>query len=122
MHLVLLGDSIFDNRVYVQTGEPDVRQQLADLVKPIPVTLLALDGATTQGIPRQLGKMPADATHLILSVGGNDLLGQYHLLTQATNTIFDAFVARLVENRSTPSSLHHLLSKLSRRGFSSTAT
>lgn len=79
-HLVLLGDSIFDNASYTG-GKPDV---IAQLRKVIPrdwkATLLARDGATTEGIPSQLQKLPADATHMVLSVGGNNALMQQHLL------------------------------------------
>jgi hypothetical protein len=38
-------------------------------------TLLAVDGATLASIPAQLAKLPSDATHLVLSIGGNDALG-----------------------------------------------
>jgi hypothetical protein len=41
-----------------------------------------VDGAVTRAsVPAQLGRVcPADATHLVLSVGGNDALGASHLL------------------------------------------
>ncbi|MFM2069731.1 MAG: hypothetical protein RLZZ584_4640 [Pseudomonadota bacterium] len=79
-HIVLLGDSIFDNRVYVN-GRPDVRQHLAALLPAgWQATLLASDGATTAGISRQLQALPQDADCLVLSVGGNDaLLNEYQL-------------------------------------------
>ena len=52
-HLVLLGDSIFDNIAYTR-GEPDV---VAHLTAILPAgwraTLLAVDGATTRGLPSQ---------------------------------------------------------------------
>jgi hypothetical protein len=87
MHLVLLGDSIFDNSAYTG-GKPDV---IAQLRKVIPrgweADLLARDGATTEGIAAQLARVPSDATHLVLSVGGNDALMQQHLLrSSATST------------------------------------
>jgi hypothetical protein len=34
-----------------------------------------VDGAVTNDVVGQLADLPADATHLVLSVGGNDLLG-----------------------------------------------
>jgi hypothetical protein len=43
-------------------------------------SLLARDGATTDGIPSQLAQLPHDATHLVLSVGGNNALMRQHLL------------------------------------------
>ncbi|MGA0594904.1 SGNH/GDSL hydrolase family protein [Enterovirga sp. CN4-39] len=74
-HLVLLGDSIFDNKAYVGSG-PDVAAQVRDdLPKDWQVTLCAVDGATVGSVGSQLARVPADATHLVLSVGGNDALG-----------------------------------------------
>ncbi len=74
MHIVLLGDSIFDNASYTK-GRPDVISQVRQL---LPVgwraTLLAVDGATTGDVPSQVVRVPADASHLVLSVGGNDAL------------------------------------------------
>jgi len=73
-HLVLLGDSIFDNAAYT-SGGPDVCSQVKRLLPPSwNATLLAVDGSTTINIPGQMDRLPNDATHLILSVGGNDAL------------------------------------------------
>ena len=70
MHIVLLGDSIFDNGAYVRRGEPDVVRQLRDkLPAGAKATLAAVDGATTAGVARQLERLPADATHLVVSAG-----------------------------------------------------
>lgn len=81
MHIVLLGDSILDNRTY--TGpDPDVVTHLRGLLPDnARATLLAVDGHTTSGIAAQAARIPPDATHLVVSVGGNDALGQYDLLT-----------------------------------------
>jgi hypothetical protein len=79
-HVVLLGDSIFDNAAYVGRG-PDVVAQLgAALPAGWRATLLAVDGAVAADVPRQLARLPADATDIILSVGGNDALGHVSLL------------------------------------------
>jgi hypothetical protein len=73
-HVVLLGDSILDNGAYV-AGGPDVAAQLRGVLPhDWRVTLLAEDGATTTDLPGQLRALPADATHLVVSVGGNDAL------------------------------------------------
>ncbi len=74
-HVVLLGDSIFDNKAYV--GEdPDVITQLRQELPPgWQATLLALDGDVMAGVDRQLRLLPDDASHLVVSVGGNDALG-----------------------------------------------
>ncbi|GAA2729103.1 SGNH/GDSL hydrolase family protein [Cellulomonas aerilata] len=79
-HVVLLGDSIFDNGVYVPGGPDVVTHLRGELPAGWAATLLAVDGDVTAGIPRQLASLPADATHLVVSVGGNDALGHAHLL------------------------------------------
>jgi len=79
-HIVLLGDSIFDNAAYV-AGGPDVVTQLAELLPPgWRATLAAVDGAVVADVARQLARVPADATHLVVSAGGNDALGHADLL------------------------------------------
>lgn len=54
--------------------------------------LLALDGNTAAQIPKQLQRMPADATHLVLSVGGNDALGCLPQLGAPAANVFGALV------------------------------
>lgn len=90
-HAVLLGDSIFDNQTYVRPGEPDVIHQLRErLPDDWSATLLAVDGNVTADVPRQLARLPADATHLVLSVGGNDALGQMSVLNQSAPSVAHA--------------------------------
>lgn len=65
-HLVLLGDSIFDNAGYVGR-EPDVATHLRRLLpKPWHVSLGAVDGAVTRDVAEQLNTVPGDATQLVL--------------------------------------------------------
>lgn len=79
-HVVLLGDSIFDNAAYTGGG-PDVVIQLREVLPPgWAATLLAVDGHRTDDIGRQVTKLPAGASHLVLSVGGNDALANVDLL------------------------------------------
>jgi hypothetical protein len=86
-HIVLLGDSIFDNAAYV-AGGPDVVRQVRELLpNGCKASLLAVDGAVTSGVASQLRRMPVDPTHLVLSVGGNDALGTSWLLGQAAQTV-----------------------------------
>lgn len=87
MHVVLLGDSIFDNGVYVP-GEPDVVRQLrAHLGEDGRATLLARDGAVVSDVPAQLARLPADASHLVLSAGGNDALGHLDFLQRPARSV-----------------------------------
>jgi hypothetical protein len=99
-HIVLLGDSIFDNRAYTG-GEPDVVGHLRAIVPaPWKATLCAVDGATTAGLRAQLSRVPADASHAVVSIGGNDALMNRDLLsrpvssTRATLALFGARVAQ----------------------------
>ena len=67
-HIILLGDSILDNVAYT-SGGPDVISQVRQLLpRGAQATLLAVDGATTEHVPAQLGRIPRDASDLILSV------------------------------------------------------
>lgn len=103
-HVVLLGDSIFDNASYV-AGGPDVVAQLrGELPAGWSATLCAIDGATTHSMPMQYGRIPADATHLVLSIGGNDALMNVDILDRRASSagealgmladVRDAFAAR----------------------------
>ena len=72
-HVVLLGDSVLDNAGYLRGGGPDVAAQLGARLPPgWAATLLARGGAVAADVPGQLGQLPPDATHLVISAGGND--------------------------------------------------
>ena len=73
-HVALLGDSIFDNGLYVPGGSPLVEQLRARLPRGWKATLVAVDGAVANSVLRQIPRLPADATHLVISAGGNDAL------------------------------------------------
>lgn len=93
MHIVLIGDSIIDNQAYIQPDDPDVRQQLATLFGgDHTVTRLALDGAVIAGAVRQLATIPDDATHIVISAGGNNLLGQSSMLYQSVSSIGESLM------------------------------
>jgi hypothetical protein len=89
-HIVLLGDSTFDNAAYTR-GEPSV---IAHLASALPggwrATLAAVDGATTRTLRPQLARVPSDATHLVISVGGNDALANIDLLSLPVRSTADA--------------------------------
>ncbi len=89
-HVVLLGDSVFDNGAYVRPGEPDVVAQLRRRLPPgWQATLAAVDGAVTASVPRQLTRVPADASHLVVSAGGNDALSHIGVLEDSSRSIAD---------------------------------
>jgi lysophospholipase L1-like esterase len=86
-HIILLGDSIFDNGIYVP-GHPDVVKQLRGLLPDgWKASLLAVDGAVTRSVAAQVARLPPDASHLVVSVGGNDALGESHILSAAVRLV-----------------------------------
>jgi lysophospholipase L1-like esterase len=91
-HLVLLGDSIFDNAAYTG-GAPDVVHQVRDrLPDGWRATLGAVDGGTTGDVREQLRHLPTDATHLIVSAGGNDALGHIDFLGAPVGSTAEALL------------------------------
>jgi hypothetical protein len=89
-HVVLLGDSVFDNAAYV-AGGPDVVKQLRSLLPSgWRATLCAVDGSVTGGVERQLGRLPPDASHLVISAGGNDALGYASILEASAQSVAEA--------------------------------
>jgi lysophospholipase L1-like esterase len=89
-HVVLLGDSTFDNAAYV-AGGPDVPTQLrAQLPDGWRVSLAAVDGDRTQDVAPQLQRLPPDTSHLIVSVGGNDALDNLDFLAAPAASVASA--------------------------------
>jgi len=85
-HLVLLGDSIFDNRAYVAGGPAVIDQVQKTVPAGWKASLLAVDGNTSVQVPDQLKRLPSDCTHLVLSAGGNDAIGCLDMMgTPASN-------------------------------------
>ena len=79
-HLILLGDSILDNQAYTAGGPAVIAQVTKRLPLGWQASLNAIDGSTTDDIPAQLASLPVDATHLLLSVGGNNALLRAEIL------------------------------------------
>jgi hypothetical protein len=87
VHVVLLGDSIFDNATYVPDGLSVIEHVRRALPAGAEATLLAVDGNVTVDVPRQLARLPATATHLFVSIGGNDALAASGKLYERTNNV-----------------------------------
>src|SRR5689334_18791723 len=91
-HIALLGDSVFDNGAYI-SGGPDVATQLTSL---LPVgwraSLLAVDGAMMGDLEHQLYRLPAQVTHIVVSIGGNDVLQNLDVLQLKTKSSLDALL------------------------------
>jgi hypothetical protein len=95
-HIVLLGDSILDNVAYTKGG-PEVIAQVRELIpNGWSATLLAVDGSTTEEVPTQVLRLPTGATHLILSVGGNDAIMNSDVLLEKFASVESA-LAKLTE-------------------------
>ena len=89
-HIVLLGDSIFDNAAYVKGG-PDVITQLNSILpQDWRATLLAVDGSVTTDVISQIPSIPKSATHLVVSAGGNDGLSRAEVLQQPAGSVATA--------------------------------
>jgi hypothetical protein len=89
-HVVLLGDSIFDNAAYVH-GSPDVITHLNSILpEDWKATLLAIDGSVSTDIIGQIRKIPESATHLVVSAGGNDGLSKADILQRPATSVASA--------------------------------
>lgn len=90
-HIVLLGDSIFDNKSYVGGGLDVVshlRQQTPDDWK---TSLRAIDGSVVQNVREQSLALPSDATHLVVSAGGNDAILNAGILQMKVSSSAEVF-------------------------------
>lgn len=85
-HVVLLGDSIFDNASYVPGELPVIDQLRSCISDPWQATLLAEDGAYSTNVLRQLVDLPENTSHLVISCGGNDALRYKDLLHKGHTT------------------------------------
>jgi hypothetical protein len=92
-HIALLGDSIFDNSRYTEGG-PDVISQVRQILPAgWRASLLAVDGSTTEDLAFQVHGLPPDASHLVLSVGGNDALMNSDILHTPADSNSQAIAA-----------------------------
>jgi lysophospholipase L1-like esterase len=84
-YVSLLGDSIIDNKVYVGEGELSVTEHL-QYNSSSNFTMIAVDGDTTEEVlDNQLDILKNPVSHIVLSIGGNDLLQNLHLLQDETS-------------------------------------
>ncbi len=91
VHIVLLGDSIFDNKTYVR-GLADVITHLREMIpQNWQATLKAVDGNLVEDVGRQLLEIPGDATHLVVSAGGNNAIRNSDILGIKVNSAAEVF-------------------------------
>lgn len=98
-HIVLLGDSIFDNARYVPGGPSVIEHLRKSLPGGWRATLLAVDGSVAADVARQLDRLPGDATYLVVSAGGNNALEHSGLVLRETADSFAEVLTRLAEVR-----------------------
>jgi hypothetical protein len=92
-HVVLLGDSVFDNAGYLRGGGPEVVDLLrARLPAGWRATLAARGGAVASDVPGQLDRLPPDATHLAISAGGNDAGRREGVLGEPARSVAEGLV------------------------------
>lgn len=91
-HLILLGDSIFDNAAYVPKGMPVIEHLRQIIPSGWQATLLAIDGDITSGVAGQTTGLPSTATHLVISVGGNDALQEIGMFSEPASTVGEALL------------------------------
>jgi hypothetical protein len=91
-HVVLLGDSIFDNKSYVGKSPAVIDQLGKELPAGWKATLLAVDGSTAADVPKQLEGLPEGATHLVLSAGGNDALKAMPILRMKAASVAEGLL------------------------------
>jgi hypothetical protein len=99
-HIVLAGDSIFDNAAYVAKSQAVIDLLNQKSQEKFKSTLIAVDGSVTGDLDYQLNRLPADATHLFISSGGNDALESAYLLREPVSTVFEAMTvfSGVIEN------------------------
>lgn len=89
-HVVLLGDSVFDNVRYVAGGLPVIEHLREQLPAGWRATLLAIDGDVASDVMNQIVNLPIDTTHLVISAGGNDALNIVEFLRQPVQSMLEA--------------------------------
>ncbi len=88
-HIVLLGDSIFDNKAYVDGGLDVIKHIRRQIAAEWKVTLRAVDGSVVENVRKQILDLPDDATHLVISAGGNDAILNADILQQKAESSAD---------------------------------
>jgi len=97
IHVALLGDSTFDNGGYVGLEGKGVHAHLTEKLAQVPgaykVTHCAVDGALIAAIASQSSVVPEDATHLVISVGGNNGLCTTSMFASDCSNVAEACVS-----------------------------
>jgi hypothetical protein len=90
-HIVLLGDSIFDNKSYIGNGLDVVAHLRNYLSGEGKATLCAIDGSVVENVRQQTLDLPIDTTHLLVSVGGNNAILNADVLQMKVSSSAEVF-------------------------------
>jgi hypothetical protein len=92
-NIVLLGDSVFDNKAYVGQGGNPVEAYLEEFSgSGYRITSLAEDGARIEDVYRQAASIPEDAAKLLLSAGGNNITAHISYLQQPAESVAEVLL------------------------------
>lgn len=81
-HIVLLGDSVFDNKAYIDGGLDVIAHIRRQMPAGWKASLRAVDGSVVENVRKQAIDLPDDMTHLVISAGGNDAILNADILRQ----------------------------------------
>lgn len=102
-YITLLGDSIIDNKIYVQKEEFSVLEHLENITE-YEFTQIAYDGHTTHDVLNSQLLSPSidTSSHIVLSIGGNDLLSELPFLyeNQQISVLEMKYLNNLLGNKS----------------------
>lgn len=90
-HIVLLGDSILDNKSYVGGGLDVVSHLRRQMPGEWKATLRAVDGSLVENVREQTLGLPPDVTHLFVSAGGNNALSNADVLRLKVSSSAEVF-------------------------------
>lgn len=97
--LILLGDSVIDNRAYVEPDEPDVPAQIRSLAPEWDIEMRAVDGFVARGVTDNLADRPPSDGAIFVSAGGNNALGHIGLLGDPDNVTYHKALSHLADVR-----------------------
>lgn len=108
MHLILVGDVIFDNARHVPRGESLTLALRQVLREDVQLSCLAVEGHRTTDVCHQLDKLPPTATHIALSSGLHDAWDLQNQLSAPCLSLSDA-LARVHDLQATFESAYRRL-------------
>lgn len=90
-HIILLGDSIFDNAAYVNGGLDVITHLRQQIPSGWQASLKAVDGSVVENVSNQTLEMPADTSHLFVSAGGNNAILEADVLQMRVSSSAEVF-------------------------------